>query len=240
MKKKILQIGYGYWGKILYKKIKKNYDIKLIKNRLEFNKKCKKFDLKNIELVILTASNNQNIRLIKFFAGKVDKIFCEKPLSKNLTDIKKIFDLCYKKKTNLFISEIEIFKNKKIKSLKNNFVIRSKVRKYKNIENLVYSLVYHDICLHINYCGLKNIKDITYNKVGYNYIIKFKSKMRNYLWVYKSNQKKNYHTINGIEYSDKRDFILKMINKVIKQNNFYKNNLRALKTIEMTNKILKK
>lgn len=238
MKKKILQLGYGYWGKILYKKIKKKYDVKLIKNRLEFKKKKNKLNPNNFALVILSASNNQNIKLIKFFAGKVCKIFCEKPLSKNPIELKKIFNLCRKKKTDLFVSEIEIFKNKRINNYQNNFVIRGMLRKYKNIKSLLFSIVYHDIYLHIKYCNLKNIKKISYDKVNNNFIIRFKSNLKNYVWIYKSHQKQKYHLVNGTNYSDKSDFILNMINKVIKQNSFYSNNLRALKATEIANKML--
>lgn len=236
--KKILLIGYGVWGKKIYKKIKSQFNVDIIKNRNSFKKN--KFLNFKYDLVIIACNTQNHFNVIKKIPKKNKKIFCEKPLTFKYQTSLKIMSFVSKKKQNIYISDIENYKNLKLKFKKNNFVLRSKNKSYTFLK-LLYSLVYHDLYLHHNIINNKKIKNINIFKKKYNYTIEFTCNKKKFLWKYLFNKnKRTSHFINNTNIKLKKDFILLMIKKVIKNNNFKKNNLIAIDTIKILNKFYKK
>ena len=78
--KNVCLIGYGYWGKIVYKSLKKIKSIKkvlIIKSRKNKNT----INLNNVDWVIITATNTSHFSLVKKYLNLKKNVFCEKPLT---------------------------------------------------------------------------------------------------------------------------------------------------------------
>ncbi len=233
---KILLIGYGYWGKKIFQKLKKKFRIKIIKNRSEINNN--KILKQNFDLVIISSNTINHLSVIKKIWNKNTKIFCEKPLTYKFKDAKKILQIIKKKEKQIYISEIESFKKLKLKFFKKNSLNRYKNKNY-TFFNLLYSLVYHDIYLHMRVLNFYMIKKIKILEEKNFFQISFKCKNKIFEWNYYVNNKKNIHYINGYKVNSKKDFIVPMINYVLKNENFKINNLTALYTIRILEKLYK-
>lgn len=236
MTKRILLVGYGNWGKKIYQKLKKKFIIDIIKDRKQIKKN--NFLKRKYDLVIVSCSTINHLRVIQKIPKINKKIFCEKPLTYKFSDAKKLFQVVKRKKQLIYISDIENLKKLKIKFYKENTILRFKNKRY-SFYNLLYSLVYHDIYLHQNKLIFNEIQNLKILRKTDFFQISFFCKKKFFKWKYYLNSKKNYHSINKIKISSKKDFILPMINQVIKNTNFKKNNLTALYTIRILEKLYK-
>ena len=88
---------------------------------------------------------------------KRKKIFCEKPLTKNFKNILELYDFSKKKKTKLYVNDVEYFKKKNFLIKKNNIIIRTKKSEISK-ESLLHRLAYHDFYLLKNFINLENIE----------------------------------------------------------------------------------
>lgn len=91
LKNKVALVGFGYWGKIYYKYLKKNnkiivYTRSKIKNVKNFhnceftNKISKILKDKNIKKVFVITPINTHFQISKKFLNENKKVLCEKPL----------------------------------------------------------------------------------------------------------------------------------------------------------------
>ncbi len=91
MKKKIALVGFGYWGKVYYKYLKKKYKIIVytrskVKNITNFhnceftNKISKILKDKNIKKVFVITPIDTHFQISKKFLNANKKVLCEKPL----------------------------------------------------------------------------------------------------------------------------------------------------------------
>ena len=91
MKNKIALVGFGYWGKVYYKYLKKKYKIIVytrskVKNITNFhnceftNKISKILKDKNIKKVFVITPIDTHFQISKKFLNKNKKVLCEKPL----------------------------------------------------------------------------------------------------------------------------------------------------------------
>lgn len=119
-----LLIGYGEWGKVIFRnlnifKTHKNIVLKRkIKSKKEFKYLEKIIKLKKINNVFLTADPYTNSEIFKFLFKLSVNIFIEKPLLLNNFKIKKLIN--FKNKKTIDINYLYYKEIKKIKNLNIN------------------------------------------------------------------------------------------------------------------------
>ena len=181
--------------------------------------------------------------MTKFFLKKRINVFCEKPLTTNVNDAKKLIRLSKKLKTKLYIDDIDIYKKKKIRLNKNfNSIIRTK-KDTGSAKSLLHRLAYHDFYLLSKFINIKNIKEIN---------IKIKAKILKitivlkdkliFNFLYSVNSKFKKHLINNTDFNKfKKNPIKDMLKSVLYKNiSFKRNNEDALKCILLIDMIKKK
>ncbi len=109
IKKNVGIIGNGKWAKIMIPKIKKLANIKFIANT---KTGFKDFYLGNVSWIFVLTNNDTHYKIVKYFLDKRKKVFCEKPLTKNFKNILELYDFSKKKKTKLYVNDVEYFKKK--------------------------------------------------------------------------------------------------------------------------------
>ena len=232
---KVNFIGYGKWGRKIFPHIKKLkfLNVNLIKNRTN------KIIPKSSWDFIFTQNkfHYQNVRQ-SLLMGK--NVFCEKPLCLNLLSAKKLYTLSKKLKKNIYVCDIENFKNKKIKFKKENFIYRYKYSRDK--KSILWRLFYHDLTYIIKNNkkhSISNIKIIKSNKGILNFCFILNKKKYNFF--YNLNTKKRMHKFNNINLSSKKDFYKKMFTKLLRNElNYLENKNISLSCIKFINLIEKK
>jgi hypothetical protein len=231
VRKSIALIGFGKWGKTLYKSIKKICKIKyILKSKDNLNKV-----LKNIQWAVVATPDRTHYKILKKLIDAKINIFCEKPLALNHKSARRLIDLAKKSKIKIYVSDIENFKNKKIKLTDKNYIYRSKEKKVKNYDFL-RKLFYHDIYLLYPKLKVENIKKINYFKSLYTAQILILSKYKTFFFTYELGKKKS-HKINNISLKSKKNYINIMMKKVFQLKvNFKANQLSAINTIKILEK----
>ena len=236
--KKILVCGKGKWGKKVISELKKVSNIIRI---LDSKTNYKNINLSNIDWVFILSPNNTHYKLVNFFLRKKKNVFCEKPLCLTLKQAVFLINKARRNKCNLYISDIEIYKQKKISRNKFFNIIRKKLV-IDNNKEILNRLTYHDIYLLKNFLEPINKLKITKKKKKFSLEILMKKKNMQFFFSYdiKSNIKK--HTINNTNFQKFRGNPLnKMIIKVLNNKvNFYKNQNTALFCIKLIKKLKKK
>ena len=206
-------IGLGSWGKKVLrslKKIKRIKNIQIIKNR----KDKKKINLNNLKWVFITTPTNSHYQLVKKYLEKKINVFCEKPLTNDIKKDTELFKLAKKNKCKLYVSDIENFKEIKIKLKTKNKIIRSKFS--NNKKGILDRLAYHDFTYLYKFSKIKKISSfkIIRQKIGELDIITNINNKEIQL-LYSLNSKNKVHTFNGINLIKKNDYLKIMIEKVI-------------------------
>ena len=231
-----LLLGNGYWGKKLAKNLKK---IITIKKKINSSIDYKKIKLHNIDWVFISTPNHLHYQQTKFFLKKKINVFCEKPLALKYSEVSELIKLSYKHSVNLYIDDIESFKNKVLFPLKKkNLIFRSKPKYYSFTETL-YSLFYHDFYLLKNDISLNFLKIVIIydNKLQKKFLIT--SKKKEFLFIYKFNKIKK-HFINKINFISKKNYIKYMLKTVLENKiNFKNNHKKALFSSSLIELILK-
>tara|TARA_B100001093_G_scaffold485500_1_gene519899 strand:+ start:3007 stop:3732 length:726 start_codon:yes stop_codon:yes gene_type:complete len=238
-KKNVGVIGAGKWGKKIIKVLKQIANIKYVYN----SKKNYQAIKEDISWVFILAPNKYHFEMTKFFLKKRINVFCEKPLTTNVNDAKKLIRLSKKLKTKLYIDDIDIYKKKKIRLNKNfNSIIRTK-KDTGSAKSLLHRLAYHDFYLLSKFINIKNIKEIN---------IKIKAKILKitivlkdkliFNFLYSVNSKFKKHLINNTDFNKfKKNPIKDMLKSVLYKNiSFKRNNEDALKCILLIDMIKKK
>ncbi len=229
-------VGKGSWGKKLYVNLKKIGNVrKIIRSKNSYQN----INLKNIDWIIIASPNNFHYRHVKFFLEKKMNVFCEKPLTTNYNLTKKLIKVSKKNKTNLYINDIEIFKNKKIVPKKKNYIYRNKFSNY-DFKQTLFALAYHDFYILSKFIFKSKIRIKIINTKNKLYHFKIANKKLVFDFKYNLN-KKSQHRINNVNLVSKNNFILKMFKYVFSLNkNFKDNHDRALNASYLIDKILKK
>ena len=228
-------IGKGLWGNKLLTNLKKIGNIKkIIRSKDDY----KKVNLKNIDWVVIASPNKYHYSHVKYFLGKKMNVFSEKPLALSYQYTKDLIKLSKKNDTKLYIDDIEIFKKKKIKIKKKNFIIRNKFSDY-DLEQTLFALAYHDFYILSKYLaeGKNKISVLNIRNNLYHFIIK----KEKFVFDFKYNlNKKPKHQINDTNFHSQKNYILKMFKEVFFMKvNFEENHDRALKASYLISKILK-
>ena len=238
-KKNVGVIGAGKWGKKIIKVLKQVANIKYICNSKNNYQTIKE----DISWIFILAPNKYHFEMTRFFLKKKISVFCEKPLTTNTNDAKKLIRLSKKLKTKLYIDDIDIYKKKKIRLNKNfNSIIRTKKDK-GSAKSLLHRLAYHDFYLLSKFINIKNIKEI--NIKIKTKILKFTIILKNKLifdFFYSVNSNFKKHLINKTDFNKFRNNPIKdMLNSVLYKNiSFKRNNEDALKCILLIDMIMQK
>lgn len=235
---KVCLIGYGKWGKILFKKLKNITRVVKILNSSNYNIK----NLMDADWVVIATPNKSHYGIIKSCIKIKKNIFCEKPLVLKLHQAKELYKLAKINRVKIVVSDLSDYK-KRVKILKkdNNF-IRCKKSNYNpnqkfNKYDSLYKFAYHDIGYLYKFIKDKGIKSINVisSKNILNFSIKFGN--TNFTFYYDANNKNKIYKFNNISLLQKKDIIQKMFidylikNKSITQNK--KKSLFVIKTLEL-------
>ena len=224
--KKILKIGVigrGIWGQKIIKVLKKNFKIQFVIGKDTNYKEIKK----KIDWVFVLTTNNTHYKICKYFLNSGINVFCEKPLTTSLKEANELYYLSKKNKVNLYVDDIEIFKNKKLKIKKNNKILRKKFSSGRNY-SLFERLCYHDLYLIYKYVKNKKIKKIKFFKSSdLLFKINFNNLIFNFEYSIKTKEK--IHKINNSNFLKFKDNPMqKMIINLIQNKKFSENKKRSL------------
>ena len=207
-------IGIGGWGKKVLrslKKIKQIKNIQIVKNRRDKTK----INSNNLNWVFVTTSTNNHYSIVKKYLRKKINVFCEKPLTNSIIKDKELFKLAQKNKCKLYVSDVENFKNIKIKLKNKNIIYRSKFSNDKTY--ILERLAYHEFTYLYKFFKKGKISNmnIIKNKAGeLNILIILNNK--HFSLNYNLNSKNKVHSFNGINLIRKKNYLKIMIEKVIK------------------------
>ena len=231
MSTSIALVGYGKWGKILNKRLKKFCHVKYILRSKDNIKKI----YGKVKWAVVATPDKTHYKILKKLINAKINIFCEKPLTTSFKTSKKLIQLAKKNKVKMYISDIEKFKNKKIELKKKNFIYRSRKQKIKNYDFL-RRLFYHDIYLLYPKLKFEKIKNIKFLKNLYNIEILIAERKRTFTFNYVLGKSKS-HKINDVNFFSNKDYIETMIKKVFSSKVNYKaNQLCAINTIKILEK----
>lgn len=230
----ILLFGEGKWGKVLKKNLLQYKIIKVFNSKSNIDD----FTYKNIDWAVIATDNLSHFKVSKFLIKKKINIFCEKPLTLTFSESKELIDLANEKGCKLFVNHIYNFKKIEFKFYLENIIKRSK-NSFKNTENIIFDLFYHDLYLILPY--LDNHYEFLNIKILPGFLkFQIKSNKRYFNFEYDTNKEKK-HTINNVNLIDNVNYIPIVFNKVFKNEiDLLKNNLQALKCNQIIDNFLKK
>ena len=123
-------------------------------------------------------------------------MFCEKPLSRSLKECKELYELAKKNKVKLYVSNIELFRNFKLKkNLKEIKIFRSK-KTDSSYRDLLYKLMYHDLYLIFDLVKKSKINKIIFEKKKDSIKIVIHFQKKRIVFFYNRNLDKKIHKIN--------------------------------------------
>lgn len=168
MNKKILIIGYGYWGKIVERNlIELNFqNITICDIRANFlNYK----DVANVFAVFICTPLNSQFKIAEYFIKKKVHVFSEKIFTKKIKNLKQIYYLSKKNNIHFQIGFLYLFNENfiQIKEYLNKKKITKPIYVYSSRKNFgpvrygdssVNDLLCHDISLLNNFLDLKYLK----------------------------------------------------------------------------------
>ena len=230
--KKIGIIGRGNWGKKVIKVLKKNLTIEFITGKdINYKKLSKKIDW-----VFILTPNATHYKLCKFFLESKINVFCEKPLTTSLKQANYLYKLSKKNKVNLYVDDIEMFKNKKLNIKNLNWIIRTKKDSGSNY-SLFERLCYHDLYIIYEYIKNKKIKKLSFVKSS-DLIFKLHFEKISFNFFYSTKSKVKVHKINNNNFLKFNGNPLeKMILNLMKKNNFSENHKRSLFALKLMLKL---
>ena len=241
--KKVCLIGYGKWGKVLLKKIKNIFSVRIILRKKNYSLK----KIRPAEWVIISTPDETHYKIVKDCIKLKKNIFCEKPLVRKFDYARNLYKLAKINRVKLAVSDLSSFYNKKV-SISNKINIFKRFKnspqdKYKNGKryDLLYRLAYHDIGYiyeKVKAKKLKLIKIIRSKKILIFHLLFDRIK---FVFFYDSTYKKKIHTLNEISLIQDRDILKEMLNNfIIKGKSLTVNKKKSLFIIKTLEKIKKK
>ena len=221
-------VGRGKWGgKIHQKIIELGHSVKIVKKKENLIK-----GLSNCNIVFISTPDETHYKILRKIAILDKRIFCEKPISRKLKDLKIINNF---KKNKLYISDISNF-YPNINFKKKNLFLRTKFEsRKKNYSSKRYDLLYRFAFHDLGYI-YKKLGPIKFKKIK---IIESKKNLRFFLinnkirfeFCYKTNSKKKNYSLNGKSFYTNQDILKKMISNFINKKIDYKTNISKTKFV---------
>ena len=142
---KIGLIGYGTWGKILYKKLEKFCDIKFT---------CRSKDtyldkLDDVDWVVVATPNDTHFKIVRDCIMAKKNVFCEKPLTPTEKESQLLFRYAKMNDVKLYVDDVQNWREVQWDLMEENLIERKKKdnfnHSYYTTKDLLYRLAYHDI-----------------------------------------------------------------------------------------------
>lgn len=218
---KVGLIGYGTWGKILYKKLEKFCDVKFT---------CRSKDtyldkLDGVDWVVVATPNDTHYEIVNNCLLYGKNVFCEKPLTPTEEESESLFNIAKIKNVKLYVNDVQNFRDVKWDLLKNNLIERKKKDKFNHSyyenKDLLYRLAYHDIYYLYEYIKNSKVEDIISIDVDNKLQFKVKFNDVNVEFDYDTNyEHERMHRINGVNLAGdgSDDPLLYMLEKVLNGN----------------------
>ncbi len=172
-------IGFGSFGKLYFKTIKKNKKFNLVTifrkkkiNNAKFRILSKKnIILSKIDAAVVCTPVETHYKISKLLLENKIPIILEKPAAKNITEIRKLIKISKKNKTSVIVNHSDLY-NENLKFLYSNKILIGKIGfvqanfgkfslKYKNKS----SSPFKDWCPHIFALIFKFVKNIYFIKI---------------------------------------------------------------------------
>jgi len=217
---KVGLIGYGTWGKILYKKLEKFCEVKFT---------CRSKDdymsqLKDVDWVIVSTPNETHYEIVNncLLFGK--NVFCEKPLTLTYEESETLYQVAEIQKVKLYVDDVQNWRKVQWDLMEENLIERKKKdnfnHSYYTNKDLLYRLAYHDI--YYLYPHIKNsvIEDVIPIDVGNKLQFKVKFNDISIEFGYDTNYDyERMHHINGVSLigDGTDDPLHDMLEKVLKE-----------------------
>ena len=239
---KVCLIGYGKWGKVLYKKLKDIANVSLVLRKRNYSIK----KIRDIDWVVVATPDATHYKIVKDCIKIRKNVLCEKPLAKKFEQAKKLYDLAKANRVKLIVSDLSKYKKKILLSPHLNTFRRFKSsQEDKNIitkrYDLLYRFAYHDIGYIYNSVKdkrLELIKIICSKK-----ILRFCLVFSNikFLFFYDTVNKKRFYSLNNFSLYQRNDIVKKMLNDfIVKKKLLIDNEKKSIYIIKILEKIKKK
>ena len=157
---KVGLIGYGTWGKILYKKLERFCDVKFT---------CRSKDtyidkLDDVDWVVVSTPNDTHFDIVTHCLMMGKNVFCEKPLTLTYEESVALYLTAEQNNVKLYVDDVQNWREVQWDLMEHNLIERKKKdnfnHSYYTNKDLLYRLTYHDI--YYLYPHIKNseIKEI--------------------------------------------------------------------------------
>ena len=138
-------IGYGTWGKILYKKLEKFCDVKFTcRSKDDYESK-----LKDVDWVVVATPNDTHFKIVRNCILARKNVFCEKPLTPTKEQSEMLFRYAETNGVKLYVDDVQNWREVRWDLMEDNLIERKKKdnfnHPYYRNKDLLYRLVYHDI-----------------------------------------------------------------------------------------------
>ena len=236
-------IGYGTWGKILYKKLEKFCDVKFT---------CRSKDtyidkLDDVDWVVISTPNDTHFKIVRDCIMAKKNVFCEKPLTPTEKESQVLFRYAKMNDVKLYVDDVQNFRKVKWNLMENNLIERKKKdnfnHSYYTNKDLTYRLAYHDIYYLYEHIYNLDIKDIILIDIENKLHFKVKFNSMDIEFIYDTNYEHGrVHNINGVSLmgDGTDDPLYNMLRKVFNEDVDFEYNrnisLFANKFIDLLNK----
>ena len=239
---KVCLIGYGKWGKVLYKKLKDITNLSLVLRKKNYSIK----KIRDVDWVVIATPDTTHYKIVKDCIKIKKNVFCEKPLTKKFEQAKKLYDLAKANRVKLIVSDLSKYKKKiPLSSHVNTFRRFKSSHEEKNIitkrYDFLYRFVYHDIGYIYNSVKnkrLKLIKIICSKRILRFYLVFSNIKFN---FFYDTVNKKRSYSLNNFSLYQRNDILKKMLNDfIVKKKLLTDNEKKSIFIIKILEKIKKK
>ncbi len=153
-------IGYGTWGKILYKKLEKFFDVKFTcRSKDDYQSK-----LKDVDWVVVATPNDTHFEIVRNCILARKNVFCEKPLTPTNEQSEMLFRYAEIRKVKLYVDDVQNWREVQWDLMEENLIERKKKdnfnHSYYTTKDLLYRLAYHDIYYLYPYIKNSEIEDV--------------------------------------------------------------------------------
>ncbi len=153
-------IGYGTWGKILYKKLEKFCDVKFTcRSKDDYQSK-----LKDVDWVVVATPNDTHFEIVRNCILARKNVFCEKPLTPTNEQSEMLFRYAEIRKVKLYVDDVQNWREVQWDLMEENLIERKKKdnfnHSYYTTKDLLYRLAYHDIYYLYPYIKNSEIEDV--------------------------------------------------------------------------------
>ena len=217
---KVGLIGYGTWGKILYKKLENFCDIKFT---------CRSKDtyldkLKDVDWVVVSTPNDTHYEIVSNCIKNGKNVFCEKPLTPTHEESESLYKMADYYDVKLYVDDVQNWREVQWDLMEENLIERKKKdnfnHSYYTNKDLLPRLAYHDIYYlypHIKNSVIENVIPIDLDNK-----LQFKVKFNDISIEFGYDTNYNYeriHHINGVSLIGDGidDPLHDMLDKVLKE-----------------------